>query len=75
VTSTGAAILVVDDDESSRYTLIRQLEREGYRDIAMTENGREALERLAVRRFDLVLLDRFQDTVAKAWRGGPDVRR
>jgi CheY-like chemotaxis protein len=57
VTFTGAAILVVDDDENNRYTLLRRLEREGYRDIAMAENGREALERLAARAFDLVLLD------------------
>ena len=52
-----AAILVVDDDENNRYTVIRRLEREGYRNIAMAENGREALERLAARPFDLVLLD------------------
>lgn len=52
-----AAILVVDDNDDNRYALRRRLEREGYGDIEMAENGREALERLAARPFDLVLLD------------------
>ena len=54
---TDAAILVVDDNDDNRYALRRRLEREGYIDIAMAMNGREALERLAARPFDLVLLD------------------
>src|SRR5918911_3941320 len=54
---SDAAILVVDDDENNRYTLIRRLEREGYADIATATNGREALDRLAAEPFDLVLLD------------------
>ena len=54
---SDAAILVVDDDENNRYTLIRRLEREGYADIATATNGREALDRLAAQPFDLVLLD------------------
>jgi len=51
------AILVVDDNETNRYTLIQRLRREGYEDVAEAENGRVALELLAARRFDAVLLD------------------
>jgi class 3 adenylate cyclase len=54
---TGAAILVVDDNESNREVLSRRLGREGYRDIAQACDGREALEMLRSRDFDLVLLD------------------
>jgi adenylate cyclase len=52
-----AAILVVDDNDDNRYALCRRLEREGYSGIETAENGRDALERLAARPFDLVLLD------------------
>jgi class 3 adenylate cyclase/CheY-like chemotaxis protein len=52
-----AAILVVDDNDDNRYALCRRLEREGYRGMETAANGREALERLAARPFDLVLLD------------------
>jgi adenylate cyclase len=57
VTFPDAAILVVDDNEDNRYTLVRRLEREGYRDVATAADGREALDRLAAGPFDLVLLD------------------
>ncbi len=50
-------ILVVDDNEDNRYMLTRRLNRQGYSNLAMAENGREALELLAQRQFDLVLLD------------------
>ena len=53
----GPAILVVDDNDDNRYTLTRRLKREGYTNVAVAENGREALETIAQRRFDLVLLD------------------
>src|SRR5689334_1688460 len=52
-----AAILVVDDNDDNRYAFCRRLEREGYQDIETAVNGREALERLAARSCDLVLLD------------------
>ena len=52
-----AAILVVDDNADNRYTLIRRLRREGYANLDEATNGREALERLEARPFDLVLLD------------------
>jgi PleD family two-component response regulator len=50
-------LLVVDDNEDNRYTLTRRLAREGYAAVVTATNGREALDLLAARRFDLVLLD------------------
>jgi CheY-like chemotaxis protein len=52
-----ARILVVDDNEDNRYTLIRRLGREGYGDVAVAADGREALDLVASRPFDLILLD------------------
>lgn len=49
--------LVVDDNESNRYTLTHRLRREGYNEIAEAGNGHQALKILSERRFDLVLLD------------------
>lgn len=49
-------ILVVDDEENNREVLRRRLEREGYR-VELAHNGREALERVVEKAFDLVLLD------------------
>jgi len=57
MTSPAPAILVVDDEETNRYTLVRRLERAGYADIATAENGRAALDMLRARPFDLVMLD------------------
>jgi class 3 adenylate cyclase len=51
-----ATILVADDSPSSRDILVRILEREGHV-VEVASNGREALEILAEREFDLVLLD------------------
>ena len=51
------AILVVDDEETNRYTLVRRLQRAGYANVATAENGRAALDMLRARPFDLVLLD------------------
>ena len=53
----GPALLVVDDNEDNRYTLTRRLKRQGYVDVATAEHGRQALELMAARAFDLVLLD------------------
>ena len=36
-------ILIVDDIEDNRFTLSLMLEIEGYNDLVMAENGREAL--------------------------------
>jgi adenylate cyclase len=57
VTGKGPAILVVDDNEDNRYTLIMRLRREGWEAIVEAQTGRQALELLAKQRFDLVLLD------------------
>ena len=53
----AAALLVVDDDEGNRYTLAGRLKREGYTNVTMANDGRQALQLLHSRRFDLVLLD------------------
>jgi sigma-B regulation protein RsbU (phosphoserine phosphatase) len=57
VSTTGAALLVVDDNEDNRYTLTRRLTREGYTNLTTATNGREALDLLRSKPFDLVLLD------------------
>jgi adenylate cyclase len=57
VSRNGPAILVVDDNEDNRYTLTMRLTREGWQTIVEAKTGRQALELLAERRFDLVLLD------------------
>jgi phosphoserine phosphatase RsbU/P len=50
------SILLVDDNESNRDMLSRQLERQGY-SISLAENGQQALESLRTGQFDLILLD------------------
>lgn len=50
-------ILIVDDYEDNRYTLKRRLKRDGYKDCDEAENGQIALEMLAQKQYDLVLLD------------------
>ncbi|HEX4097910.1 MAG TPA: fused response regulator/phosphatase [Caulobacteraceae bacterium] len=52
-----ARALVVDDVEENRDLLVRRLRRLGVWDVVQAANGREALERLGERNFDLVLLD------------------
>lgn len=51
------ALLIVDDNEDNRYTLLQRLKRQGYTNLTTAANGREALELLHARPFDLVLLD------------------
>lgn len=50
-------ILIVDDYEDNRYTLKRRLKRDGYKECDEAENGQIALEMLAQKQYDLVLLD------------------
>lgn len=50
------AILVVDDDESSREMLARRLRRSGYT-VSAIANGVQALALVRRQKFDLVLLD------------------
>ena len=48
--------LIVDDEESIRDLLSRQLKHLGYDSVAVS-NGPKALEQMARQRFDLVMLD------------------
>ena len=50
-------ILVVDDNDDNRYTLVLHLELEGYTDIQIAEDGEQAIARLDKESFDVVLLD------------------
>jgi CheY-like chemotaxis protein len=56
MTEQPGDILVVDDDVINRRLLVRSLELDGHTVIA-AQNGREALDRLALDRVDVVLLD------------------
>lgn len=49
-------VLVVDDNATNRDILMRRLQRAGHQGVAV-ENGRQALNILQTRPFDLVLLD------------------
>lgn len=53
----GPVLLVVDDSEDNRYTLVRRLRRQGHEEILEAENGRIALDILDREQVDLVLLD------------------
>jgi adenylate cyclase len=57
MTDDGPVLLVVDDSEDNRYTLVRRLRRQGHDHILEAENGRIALELLYREPVDLVLLD------------------
>src|SRR5438093_1317490 len=52
----AGTVLVVDDNEADRAVLSRRLRRQGHT-VSLAENGRQALEKLRARGFDLVLLD------------------
>ena len=52
-----SAILVVDDNENNREMLSRRLAREGYKQVTIAKDGRQALDLLGTQPFDLVLLD------------------
>jgi phosphoserine phosphatase RsbU/P len=56
MTGPQAALLLVDDDELNRDALARRLQKHDY-EVAVARSGREAIELLGGRRFDLVLLD------------------
>lgn len=55
MTEKRGHILVVDDNRLNRLQLLRGLEQQGHA-VAITENGREALDALRTLSFDLVLL-------------------
>jgi len=52
-----AAVLVVDDSRTMRLALIRALNHLGFQNITEAANGRQALELVLSRPFDLMLLD------------------
>jgi len=52
----GQLLLLVDDNEDNREMLGQRLEREGYR-VETAYDGAEALRKLGVRSYDLMLLD------------------
>lgn len=54
---SAPAILVVDDDEDSRFALTERLKRQGLSNLSEARDGAEALDLLRQRPFDLVLLD------------------
>ncbi len=58
-----AALLVVDDIDDNRFALSRRLARQGYLNVTTAADGRQALELLNSRPFDLVLLDIMMPTV------------
>jgi signal transduction histidine kinase/ActR/RegA family two-component response regulator len=54
--TSQARVLLVEDNEINRLVACSTLEQHGYR-VTIAENGRQALERLAAERFDLVVMD------------------
>jgi GAF domain-containing protein len=57
VSDADAALLVVDDIEDNRFALTRRLARLGYLNVTTAADGRQALELIKSKPFDLVLLD------------------
>ncbi len=57
MTSDGYSLLVVEDNEFNVKIVMRMLEKDGYTEVAVAENGVKALEMIRDGRFDLVLLD------------------
>ncbi len=54
--SNLSTILVVDDNETNRDLLSRQIENQGYRAVAATD-GKQAIEMIQTGAYDLILLD------------------
>jgi two-component system NtrC family sensor kinase len=63
MSGSDAALLVVDDIDDNRFALSRRLARQGYLNITTATDGRQALELLNSKSFDLVLLDIMMPTV------------
>ncbi len=53
---TPSVVLIVDDNENNRDVLERRIARYGHI-VETAENGREALDKIRARSYDLVLLD------------------
>ncbi|MBE9169072.1 SpoIIE family protein phosphatase [Pleurocapsales cyanobacterium LEGE 06147] len=56
VSSDKNTILVVDDKETNRDLLSRQIEAQGYQ-VAVAANGQQALQMIQTGQYDLILLD------------------
>lgn len=77
--ASDGRLLVVDDNAMNRDMLARRLERLGYQ-VALAENGREALDLAAAEPFDLMLLDIMMPemdgyAVLQALKAHPELRR
>ncbi|MET0730866.1 MAG: response regulator, partial [Solirubrobacterales bacterium] len=55
-TDGSARILLVDDEQAVQTLLAYPLRKDGY-EVVSAQDGREALDRFAEQRFDLVVLD------------------
>lgn len=55
--TSSAAILIADDDPANRRLLVSRLRLAGFPDVEAVESGTAALESLAARPYDLLLLD------------------
>ena len=69
-------LLIVDDNENNRFTLVQRLGRLGYKSTQEAENGAQAMEMLRGGDFDLVLCDIMMPEmsgyeVLEAMRGDP----
>ncbi len=75
-TSPQVRILVVDDEPSMREMLTIVLRRDGY-EVCVAENGREAIEQLRSKAFDLLLSDiKMPDvTGVEVLRAAKDINR
>ncbi len=51
------SLLVAEDEEFNRTLILRHLKKEGYDNVEVAENGRQALDMARAGNFDLVLLD------------------
>ena len=51
------AILVVEDEEFNRTLILRHLKKEGYENVEVAEDGKQAVDMTRSNNFDLVLLD------------------
>jgi signal transduction histidine kinase len=72
-----ASVLAVDDDETNRDILSRQLQRLGF-DVTTSQSGSEALDLLERSRFDIALVDFMMPEmdgldVLEAIKGNPDI--
>ena len=56
MSDSDAALLVVDDIEDNRFALARRLAGQGYLNVTTAADGRQALELLKSKPYDLVLL-------------------